>query len=808
MRTAPQFTTNHIREALQRVESTGTIDRKDAEILLHARGDELNDLLRLAGRLRDEGLTEAGRPGIITYSKKVFLPLTKLCRDRCHYCVFVETPGQLAFKGEPVFMEAEDLLDVAQRGARLGCKEALFTLGDRPEERWPEAREWLAQRGYQSTLDYVKAMAVLILEETGLLPHLNPGVMTWAEMQKLRPVAPSMGMMLETTSVRLWSEKGQPHYGSPDKEPKLRLRVLDDAGRSRIPFTTGLLLGIGESYVERVDALFEIRRAHERYGHIQEIIVQNFRAKDRTAMRDKPDFALHEYAAVVAVARLVMGPEAVIQAPPNLTDEAELALLVKAGVSDWGGVSPLTPDHVNPERPWPNLTALSRLTRETGYELRERLTAHPKFVADQTAWIDTRLHAHVKALADPPSRLANEQAPVLGLPWRSEAPKTGHLTPDISSILRRATQNPSGLSDADYVRLLATERSDLEALCQVADDVRKQNVGNDVTYVINRNIDASMFRSQPKGPTASGPAREDLPEANHISTPILTGLLDEAVLLGATEVCVQGAVHNAADYLKLISSIRSCQPHMHIHAYRPSEIMDGAARLGISVIDFLKQLKSRGLNSVPGTGAKILNDRIRATLSDKTDPPVSDWIGVITAAHMIGLKSTATMVYGHIESPAEQVEHLRTLATIQDRTGGFTEFIAMPYLHAETPIQLPNAARRRPAVPETRALHAVARLLLDGRIDNHQTAWTKHGFALSQQLLQGGANDFGGLLLDGRLNPEAGPEAHRTVSPPDVAQLCSEIGRATRQRTTNYGPISEQHTLSDPSAPGSSHGHN
>ncbi|MFE7508524.1 7,8-didemethyl-8-hydroxy-5-deazariboflavin synthase CofG, partial [Promicromonospora sp. NPDC057488] len=391
--------------ALDRLEEHdgGAPGRDDAEVLLHARGADLDRLLAVAGALRDQGLREAGRPGVITYSRKVFVPLTHLCQDRCHYCIFVQTPGKLAKAGISPYMSAEEVLEVARQGAALGCKEALLTLGDRPENRWPVARQWLDDHGYSSTLDYVGHMARLILDETGLLPHLNPGVMSWAELQRLKPVGPSMGMMLETTSSRLWTEKGEAHFGSPDKDPALRLRVIDDAGRSRIPFTTGVLLGIGENYAERVDSILALRDAHARHGHVQEVIVQNFRAKSATAMMGAADLETQEYAAAVAVTRVLLGPGMRVQAPPNLTDAAELQLLVRAGIDDWGGVSPLTPDHVNPERPWPHIEDLARLTAEGGYTLRERLTAHPHYLREARAgaeWLDDRLRDRVLDLAD------------------------------------------------------------------------------------------------------------------------------------------------------------------------------------------------------------------------------------------------------------------------------------------------------------------------------------------------------------------------------------------------------------------------
>src|ERR671927_1890007 len=381
-----------LRRALTRAERGVTLDATEAETLLHARGladgEPLDRLLTAAGRVRDAGLASAGRPGVVTYSRKVFIPLTHLCRDRCHYCTFVTTPGQLRREGRAPYLSPDEVLAIATQGAALGCKEALFTLGDRPEERWPVAREWLDAHGFDSTLAYLRAMAIRVLEETGLLPHLNPGVLSWEEIQRLKPVAASMGMTLETTATRLGSERSGPHFGSPDKEPAVRLRVLEDAGRSAVPFTTGVLLGIGETYAERVDTILRIRAAHQRHGHVQEVIVQNFRAKPRTAMAGSGDLELQEYVAAVALTRLLLGPKARVQAPPNLSDTTELGLLLRAGVDDWGGVSPLTPDHVNPERPWPNLVELAKLSDYAGFTLRERLAAQPPYVQQPEPWLD------------------------------------------------------------------------------------------------------------------------------------------------------------------------------------------------------------------------------------------------------------------------------------------------------------------------------------------------------------------------------------------------------------------------------------
>src|SRR3954469_11002629 len=435
-----------MRRALGRAAAGRALDVDEATALLSARGDALDELLRVAGGIRDAGLREAGRPGVVTYSKKVFIPLTRLCRDRCHYCTFATVPHRLP----SAFLERDEVLAIAREGAAQGCKEALFTLGDRPEERWPAARQWLDERGYDSTLDYVRSCAIAVLEETGLLPHLNPGVMGWADLQRLKPVAPSMGMMLETTATRLWSEPGGPHYGSPDKEPAVRLRVLDDAGRVGVPFTTGILIGIGETRAERADALFGIRRSAREFGHIQEVIVQNFRAKPDTAMRAMPDAELRDLAATVAVARIILGPRARIQAPPNLID-AEFALLLRAGIDDWGGVSPVTPDHVNPERPWPQIELLREKSAEFGFTLRERLTIYPEYVRRASeGWLDPRLAAHVAVLAGPDG-LAREDALPAGLPWQEPDDAFGGGRTDLFATIDTTGRTADRRSDFNDV---------------------------------------------------------------------------------------------------------------------------------------------------------------------------------------------------------------------------------------------------------------------------------------------------------------------------------------------------------------------
>ena len=784
--------------ALDRLEDAGggTPDRADAEVLLHARGADLDRLLAVAGTLRDTGLVEAGRPGVLTYSRKVFVPLTHLCQDRCHYCIFVQSPGKLAKAGISPYMEADAVLEVAAQGAALGCKEALLTLGDRPENRWPVARQWLDDHGYASTLDYVGDMARLILDETGLLPHLNPGVMSWAELQRLKPVGPSMGMMLETTSSRLWTEKGEAHFGSPDKDPALRLRVIEDAGRSRIPFTTGVLLGIGENYAERVDSILALRDAHARHGHLQEVIVQNFRAKSATAMMGAADLETQEYAAAVAVTRVLLGPGMRVQAPPNLTDAAELQLLVRAGIDDWGGVSPLTPDHVNPERPWPQIEDLARLTGEGGYALRERLTAHPHYLRearDGADWLDDRLRPRVLALADDYG-LARHDA-LLGEFPASTSLSAGYLrapSPEartypalngqgrgrggggagqarrLTRLIADAAADPAGADDAAWVELLGADGADLEELAALADQVRRERVGDTVTYAVNRNLDASL----------------GLPPDR------VAELAAEAVSLGATEVCAQGVPPTASGpdgYLGLARAVKQGAPGLHLHAFRPAELADGAARAGLPLADWLTALREAGVDTVPGTGARILDDQIRDLLTGGTDIPAERWVELVTAAHTAGLRSTATIVYGHVESARDQVRHLRALARVQDATGGFTELIPMPWVPSESPVAVPGA--RVATLRESRALHAVARLMLAGRIDHVQAAWTKLGMRGAQRVLAGGVDDLGGVLLDGLLDPEAGPEQGRELTVADVSRLTGELGRPVRQRTTTYGQV-------------------
>ncbi|MEW1811928.1 bifunctional FO biosynthesis protein CofGH [Pseudarthrobacter phenanthrenivorans] len=833
-----------LRRALRRANDGVTLNPEEAQTLLHARGDNLQRLMAAASRVRDAGLEQGGQSGIITYSRKVFIPVTHLCRDRCHYCTFVSTPGKLQKAGKGIFMSPDEIVALARKGAELGCKEALFTLGDRPEDRWPAAREWLDSHGYDSTLDYVRAMAIRVLEETGLLPHLNPGVMTWEEIQRLKPVAPSMGMMLETTATRLWAEKGGPHYGSPDKDPALRLRVLEDAGRSSVPFTTGVLLGIGENYAERIDAIFALRALHRRYGNVQEVIVQNFRAKDATAMMAAPDLETEEYAAAIAVTRLVLGPKVRLQAPPNLTDTHELALLISAGIDDWGGVSPLTPDHVNPERPWPHLDDLARLTATNGFTLRERLTVHPRYVKEEEPWLDPRILPHVRALAGTDGLAVEGRLPA-GLPWQdpdvewardgkgrvnlhteidtigrtsdrrsdfdgvygdwaalredADRNRSPMFSPDsnaareIRQILKRAENDPAGLSDSDYLRLLSSDGPELEALTTLADMVRKETVGDEVRYVVNRNINFTNVCYTGCRFCAFAQRRTDA-DAYTLSIQQVGDRVDEAWAAGATEICMQGGIHPdlpGTAYFDLAREVKKRQPGIHLHAFSPMEIVNGATRLGMSFKEFLTEARSAGLDSIPGTAAEILDDDVRWMLT-KGKLPAATWIEIVKTAHQLGIPSSSTMMYGHVDNPAHWVGHLRTLSKIQDETGGFTEFVLLPFIHTNAPVYLAGIARPGPTMQENRAIHAVARLMLHGRIDHIQTSWVKLGSEGTQLMLQGGANDLGGTLMEETISRMAGADngSEKTVS--QLEDMIRAIGRVPVQRTTTYGSPTEE----------------
>ena len=802
-------------------------------MLLGARGEALDQLLVAASRVRDAGLTALGRPAVITYSRNVFIPLTRLCRDRCHYCTFATVPGRLP----AAFLERDEVLEIARAGAAQGCKEALFTLGDRPEDRWESAREWLDERGYASTLDYVRACAIAVLEETGLLPHLNPGVMSWQDMQRLKPVAASMGMMLETTAERLWSQPGGPHYGSPDKAPAVRLRVLADAGRVGVPFTTGILIGIGETLAERAESLFAIRQTAREYGHIQEVIVQNFRAKPDTAMRNVPDAELDDLAATIAVARLVLGPKQPIQAPPNLVGD-QYDLMLRAGIDDWGGVSPVSVDHVNPERPWPAVEALTARTAAAGFELAERLAIYPDYVTAAGPWIDSRIAGHIAALADPRTGLARDGVKPVGRQWQEpdggfdssgrtdlhaaidaegrssdrrgdfdtvygdwsavgEAARAASSAParfdsDVTEALKLAVDEPAALLEPERESLaLALFHADgaaLDALTELADDVRRDTVGDDVTYVVNRNINFTNVCYVGCRFCAFAQRERD-PDAYRLSTEEVADRAEEAWRAGATEVCMQGGIDPqlpVTGYADLVRAVKARVPQMHVHAYSPMEIVTAASKAGVSIQDWLESVKDAGLDTIPGTAAEILDDEVRWVLT-KGKLPAGTWIEVVETAHRLGIRSSSTMMYGHVDHPGHWLKHLRVLARIQDRTGGFTEFVPLPFVHANAPIYLAGIARPGPTLRDNRTVHAMARLLLHGRIDNVQCSWVKLGDDGTVAMLRGGANDLGGTLMEETISRMAGSDHGSARSTDQLVAIAAAAGRPARQRTTTYG---------------------
>jgi FO synthase len=836
----PAPTPQQVRRALARAERGAALDVAEAAVLLAARGEDLDRLTSVAARVRDAGLVAAGRPGVVTFSPKVFIPVTRLCRDRCHYCTFVETPGQAAREGRAPYLSPDEILRIASQGAELGCLEALFTLGDRPEDRWPEARAWLHERGYDSTLSYVRAMAIRVLEQTGLLPHLNPGVMSWEELNRLKPVAPSMGMMLETTSRRLYETRGLAHFGSPDKDPSVRLRVLEDAGRLSIPFTTGLLVGIGETLAERAETIFALRQVARAFGGVQEVIVQNFRAKPDTAMRHTEDLGLDEHRAAIAVTRLVLGPKARVQAPPNLVANGECRALLEAGIDDWGGVSPLTPDHVNPERPWPTLERLREMTAKAGFELKARLTVHPEYVRAGEPWLDPRVSAHVAALADADG-LAQPGVRPVGLPWQepdggfaSLTTSTGrtdlHVAVDTEGrtedrrsdfanvygdwdavrdaaqataavsgapavlhaegreALAAAEADPGNLSDDHALTLMTAEGPLLDQVRRLADDLRREAVGEEVTYVVNRNINFTNVCYVGCRFCAFAQRRTDA-DAYSLSLEEVADRAQQAWDLGATEVCMQGGIDPelpATAYFDLATAVVQRVPGMHVHAFSPMEVVNGVARTGLSIEDFLLKAREAGLGSLPGTAAEILDDEIRWVLT-KGKLPTRTWIEVITTAHRIGLPTTSTMMYGHVDHPRHWVAHLRVLSRIQEETGGFTEFVPLPFVHASAPIYLAGVARPGPTHRDNLAVHAMARILLHGRIPNIQTSWVKLGVDGTRAMLRAGANDLGGTLMEETISRMAGSEHGSAKTVAELEEIGAGIGRPVRQRTTTYG---------------------
>jgi FO synthase len=820
----PGATAHQLGRALARAEAGKALSLDEAEALLSARDEHLERLLAVAGHLRD-----LGHGDVVTYSRKVFVPLTMLCRDHCHYCTFAKPPAEL---GSP-FLSPEEVVAIAEAGRTVGCKEALFTLGDKPEDRYPVAAEWLDARGYSSTLDYVRSVAIAVIEQTGLLPHLNPGVMSYQDMARLKHVSASMGLMLETASDRL-AARGGPHFGSPDKTPAVRLRTIEDAGRLAIPFTTGILVGIGETLRERAEALFAIRDLHRRYGHVQEVIVQNFRAKPRTAMHRAPEPTDEEFLAAVATTRVLLGPRMHVQAPPNLSDPATRSRLLDAGIDDWGGVSPLTPDHVNPEKPWPSIEALAGRTRERGKRLRERLTIYPEYAGRPDPYLAGKMRAPVLALLGEDGRAAEGRIPqpvawqdpdvqwkprlialtfdkggAAGLRpdadavygdletvenevtrrWAAERIAPERLDAQIRTALRKAAAHRE-LDDAEALALFRADGAALEAACSVADDLRREAVGDEVTYVVNRNINFTNVCYVGCRFCAFAQREVDA-ESYTLTLGEVADKAAEAAEWGATEVCMQGGIHPdlpGTFYFDLVEAIKTRVPALHVHAFSPMEILNGSSKLGISFEEFLQECKGRGLGTIPGTAAEILDDDVRWALT-KGKLPADTWEEIVRAAHGLGIRSSSTIMYGHVDAPPHWVFHIRRLARIQRDTGGFTEFVPLSFVHQNAPIYLAGKARAGATFNENRRMHAVARILLDGVIPNVQVSWVKMGVEACQTILNGGANDFGGTLMEETISRMAGAEWGIRMEPSQFDDAIRAIGRTPARRTTTYERI-------------------
>ena len=745
------------------------------------------DLMPQAARLRD-----TGHGPLVSYSRKVFIPLTQLCRDVCSYCTFAHAPQP----GVRVYLTPDEVLDIAKAGQAAGCTEALFTLGDKPELRYRSAREELAVLGYTTTIDYLHAMCALVLRETTLLPHVNPGVMTRDDMARLREVSASQGLMLESTSERL-CEKGGPHFGSPDKHPAARLEVLRLAGELKIPFTTGILIGIGETRAERIDALQAIRDLHQRYGHIQEVIIQNFRAKPDTRMADVPHAPHEELLWTIAVARLILGAEMNIQAPPNLS-AARCGELIDAGINDWGGVSPVTPDHVNPEAPWPAVEELRRVTAARGKELLARLPSYPAYCHDAHHWHHSRIATAVIRASDSDGfARADSWSPGLTLPLSVPLRPTNNSIKSNSYDLK---------TEAGIARLFTARGNAFDEICATADELRRSIVGDTVRYVVNRNINYTNICAYRCTFCAFSKGRHSASlrgEPYDLSLDEISRRVAEAWSRGATEVCMQGGIHpsyTGETYLDILRAVKRAAPDIHVHAFTPLEVTHGAQTLGLSVREFLLRLINAGLNSLPGTAAEILDDEVRRVICpDKVT--TDEWLSVMETAHGLGLRSTATIMFGHVDHPRHWARHLLRIRVLQERTGGFTEFIPLPFVHMGAPVYQQGRARKGPTSREAILMHAVARLVLHPVIENVQVSWVKMGEEGVAACLAAGVNDLGGTLMNESISRAAGTQHGQEMPPARMEAMIRAAGRVPQQRTTLYGVAAAERHVAAQAAP-------
>ena len=761
------------------------------------RRDEARRWLATTGTLPLEALLErahhsarAAHGAVVTYSRKVFIPLTRLCRDVCAYCTFATTPSQVTSP----FLSPDEVLGIARRGRAAGCDEALFTLGDKPELRYQTARDALAGLGYARTIDYLAALCETVGRDTGLLPHVNAGVMDETDIATLRTVSVSQGLMLESAADRLMTP-GHAHYGSPDKAPATRIAMIEAAGRLAVPFTSGILFGIGETRQERIEALLVLRDLHARYGHLQEVIIQNFRAKPGTRMARASEPDLDDVLWTAAAAREILGGAMNIQVPPNLSF-TQFPRLLAAGINDWGGISPVTADHVNPEARWPAIDTLRAATEAHGLALAERLAIYPAYARAASRWVDPKLRPAVLAASDAEGLArADAWSPGINAPTPPEVERRAPLRAgsDLDSLLKRAMQGD--LLDAASIEMLFRARgSGVDEVVAAADALRARVSGDVVRYVVNRNINYTNVCAYSCRFCAfsKGRAHEQLRgPAYDLALDEVARRVGEARERGATEVCMQGGIHphyTGETYIALLRAAKEAVPDIHVHAFSPLEIVHGAQTLGVSVTAFLARLQAAGLGTLPGTAAEILDDDVRALIcKDKLD--TRRWLEVIEAAHAVGLRTTATIMFGHVETPSSWAGHLVHVRDLQCKTGGFTEFVPLPFVHMEAPMYLRGEARKGPTWRETRLMHSVARLALHPVIPNIQASWVKAGGEGVRRLLEAGANDLGGTLMNESISRAAGTQHGQEMPPLAMEQLIRTAGRIPRQRTTLYGDV-------------------